>query len=56
MLGERKAAVTRELTKLFEEVRRGSLAELAEAYAREPPPKGEVVDGDRRAPSKRKAA
>jgi 16S rRNA (cytidine1402-2'-O)-methyltransferase len=43
VLGERKAAVTRELTKLFEEVRRGSLAELAEKYAREPPPKGEVV-------------
>ena len=43
MLGERQAAVTRELTKLFEEVRRGSLAELAQAYAQEPPPKGEVV-------------
>jgi 16S rRNA (cytidine1402-2'-O)-methyltransferase len=43
VLGERQAAVTRELTKLFEEVRRGSLAELAQAYAREPPPKGEVV-------------
>ena len=43
VLGGRQAAVTRELTKLFEEVRRGSLAELAQAYAQEPPPKGEVV-------------
>ncbi|MBV8425655.1 MAG: 16S rRNA (cytidine(1402)-2'-O)-methyltransferase [Hyphomicrobiales bacterium] len=43
VLGERKAAVTRELTKLFEEVRRGSLAELARNYADAGPPKGEVV-------------
>ena len=42
VLGERPAAVTRELTKLFEEVRRGSLAELAAAY-RAAPPKGEIV-------------
>jgi 16S rRNA (cytidine1402-2'-O)-methyltransferase len=42
-LGPRPAAVARELTKRFEEVRRGSLAELAEGYARAGPPKGEVV-------------
>jgi len=41
-LGEREAAVTRELTKKFEEVRRGSLSELAEAYQNETV-KGEVV-------------
>ncbi|HYC05871.1 MAG TPA: 16S rRNA (cytidine(1402)-2'-O)-methyltransferase [Azospirillaceae bacterium] len=39
----REVAVTRELTKLFEEVRRGTLAELAEHYAKAGPPKGEVV-------------
>ncbi|MCB9959169.1 MAG: 16S rRNA (cytidine(1402)-2'-O)-methyltransferase [Rhodospirillaceae bacterium] len=39
----REVAVTRELTKLFEEVRRGTAAELADAYAREGPPKGEVT-------------
>ncbi|HVA56531.1 MAG: 16S rRNA (cytidine(1402)-2'-O)-methyltransferase [Gemmatimonadaceae bacterium] len=38
----RLAAVGRELTKLHEEVRRGTLAELA-AYYSETPPKGEVV-------------
>jgi 16S rRNA (cytidine1402-2'-O)-methyltransferase len=43
VLGERQAAVTRELTKLFEEVRRGPLTELAQAYAQEAAPKGEVV-------------
>jgi 16S rRNA (cytidine1402-2'-O)-methyltransferase len=43
VLGERATAVTRELTKLFEEVRRGTLAELAHAYAQEETPKGEVV-------------
>ena len=43
MLGERPAAVARELTKRFEEVRRASLSELADYYAREGPPKGEVV-------------
>jgi 16S rRNA (cytidine1402-2'-O)-methyltransferase len=42
-LGPRPAAVARELTKRFEEVRRGSLAELAATYARAGPPKGEVV-------------
>ncbi|HVR05232.1 MAG TPA: 16S rRNA (cytidine(1402)-2'-O)-methyltransferase, partial [Solirubrobacteraceae bacterium] len=39
---ERPAAVCRELSKLHEEVRRGSAAELAAHYAREPP-RGEVV-------------
>jgi 16S rRNA (cytidine1402-2'-O)-methyltransferase len=41
MLGNRPAAVARELTKLHEEVRRGTLAELASHYA--VPPKGEVT-------------
>lgn len=41
--GARPAAMARELTKLFEEVRRGTLAELAEHYNVEGPPKGEIV-------------
>jgi len=40
--GARPAAVARELTKRFEEVRRGSLADLAETYAAKEP-RGEVV-------------
>ncbi|NOX40541.1 MAG: 16S rRNA (cytidine(1402)-2'-O)-methyltransferase [Alphaproteobacteria bacterium] len=40
--GDRSAAVCRELTKKFEEVRRGSLAELQKAYQQETP-KGEIV-------------
>ncbi|MCT4373478.1 16S rRNA (cytidine(1402)-2'-O)-methyltransferase [Yangia mangrovi] len=40
--GERRAAVCRELTKRFEEVREGTLDELAGIYA-ETPPKGEIV-------------
>jgi len=42
MLGEREAVVARELTKLHEEVRRGSLTQLARWAAHEPP-KGEMV-------------
>jgi 16S rRNA (cytidine1402-2'-O)-methyltransferase len=42
-LGARNAAVCRELTKLHEEVRRGSLDALARAYAQEPEPRGEIV-------------
>lgn len=42
MLGPRPAAVGRELTKRFEEMRRGPLDELARAYA-ETAPKGEIV-------------
>jgi 16S rRNA (cytidine1402-2'-O)-methyltransferase len=43
VLGPRDAAVTRELTKLFEEVRRGTLPELADYYHRAGAPKGEVT-------------
>jgi 16S rRNA (cytidine1402-2'-O)-methyltransferase len=43
VLGAREAAVCRELTKLFEEVRRGPLADLARHYAEAGAPKGEVT-------------
>ncbi len=42
-LGDRKAAVCRELTKAFEEVRTGSLGDLAAHYSETGAPKGEVV-------------
>lgn len=42
-LGDRQAAVCRELTKLHEEIRRDSLGTLAAHYAEAGPPRGEVV-------------
>lgn len=43
VLGDRPSAVLRELTKRFEEARRGSLTELAKHYAAAGPPKGEIA-------------
>ena len=43
VLGARDAAIARELTKIWEEVRRGPLARLAGELAQGPPPKGEIV-------------
>lgn len=43
VLGNREAAIARELTKLHEEVVRGTLAELAARYATMEPPRGELA-------------
>ena len=43
ILGAREAAAARELTKLFEETRRGPLGELAAYYGEHGPPRGEIV-------------
>ena len=43
VLGDRPAAVARELTKLHEEVRRGDLSVLAAHYRDAGPPRGEIV-------------
>lgn len=43
VLGDRPAAVARELTKLHEELVRGPLADLAERYGTSDPPRGEIV-------------
>jgi 16S rRNA (cytidine1402-2'-O)-methyltransferase len=43
VLGERRAVVARELTKIHEEIRRGSLSDLATHYSTNESPRGEFV-------------
>ncbi|MCP4327499.1 MAG: 16S rRNA (cytidine(1402)-2'-O)-methyltransferase [Alphaproteobacteria bacterium] len=43
VLGDRQAVVARELTKLHEEYKSGTLAALSVAYTAEGPPKGEIT-------------
>lgn len=43
VMGERPVAIARELTKMFEEVKRGNVSTLLMEVARKGPPKGEIV-------------
>lgn len=43
LLGPREAVIARELTKLHEELHRGTLSDLADHYQASGPPKGEIV-------------
>ncbi|HSE20724.1 MAG TPA: 16S rRNA (cytidine(1402)-2'-O)-methyltransferase [Pyrinomonadaceae bacterium] len=43
ILGDRRAVVARELTKLHEQIKRGQLTELAQHYGAEETPRGEIV-------------
>ena len=43
IFGDRDAVVTREITKVFEDYKHGTIQELAQHYKTAPPPKGEIV-------------